>query len=478
MLVLLCALVMGQTTQANDKGGAFTPKYDESHYLAGAVPVENGKVVFRYTLQLPGLTRAQIYAKVKEWLARSEQQDRDIIIERSVIKDDPATGEIYVQNQEELIFAERGLSLDKADFAFLQHYTCSDGKCELEVSHLRYVYENDNKVPEGWITDDYALDKKRSRIIPGVLRPRVKTVDRMNDLFTGLNNSFMVSIAQVQPAGVSVPPAPAPAPAATPAPAPAPAPAVTPTPPTAVPAPSAAPAGATKAPVPTAVVPPIAPAPAQALAPKKPVAETPAPMPEDLPAGLPNATVPLAQETSVAETPAPTPGIFPGYTHYAADQIPGNVIQLLEECGVLLTIGNDATLDMAVAEWGGLGVLFDKPVTYCFVTPGTPADRALAQNGFYTISFFANSYKEALKRCEALSGSDTLRIKAAGLTPVLTPTVTPTMGEAFIVIECHKLLQQPLTHDQITDASESHKWVAKPVPSLYIGEILNVWIKK
>lgn len=450
LTVLLCTTVISHTTLAYDKGGAFTPKYDESHYLAGAVPVENGKVIFRYTLQLPGLTRAQIYDKVKEWLTRSAQEDRNIIIERSVIKDDPTTGEIYVQNQEELIFAERGLSLDKADFAFLQHYTCSDGKCELEISRLRYVYENDNKVPEGWITDDYALDKKRTKIIPGVLRPRVKTVDRMEELYTGLNNSFMVSIAQVQPAGVpvsaTVPSAPAPVSTATPAPAPA----VTPT---------------------TQTVP-------GTPAPNKPVAETPAPMPEDLPAGAPNATVSPAQETSVAETPAPTPGLFPGYTHYAADQIPGNVIQLLEECGVLLTIGNDATLDMAVAEWGGLGVLFDKPVTYCFVTPDTPADRALAQNGFYTISFFANSYKEALKRCEALSGSDTLQIKAAGLTPVLTPTATPTMEEASIVIECHKLLQQPLTHNQITDASESHKWVAKPVPSLYIGEILNVWIKK
>ena len=109
-------------------------KHEDSYYLAGAVPVENGKVVFRYTLQLPGLTRAQIYEKVKEWLARSERADRNIIIERSVIKDDPTTGEIYIQNQEELIFAERGLSIDKADFAFLQHYTCSDGKCELEIS--------------------------------------------------------------------------------------------------------------------------------------------------------------------------------------------------------------------------------------------------------------------------------------------------------------------------------------------------------
>ena len=169
--------------------------------------------------------------------------------------------------------------------------------------------------------------------------------------------------------------------------------------------------------------------------------------------------------------------MFAGYTHYSADQIPGNIIHLLEESGVLLTIGTGAALDMAVVEWGGLGTLFDKPVTYCFVTPSTAADQALNQGGFYTISFFANSYKSVLQQCEALSGSDTTKVKIAGLTPVMTPTATPTFGEASIIIECHKLLQQPLTYDKITDASESRKWVAQPVPSLYIGEILNVWIK-
>ena len=281
-MVLACAITMIHTAWAYDKGEAFTPKHEDSYYLAGAVPVENGKVVFRYTLQLPGLTRAQIYEKVKEWLARSERADRNIIIERSVIKDDPTTGEIYIQNQEELIFAERGLSIDKADFAFLQHYTCSDGKCELEISHLRYVYEDDNKVPEGWITDDYALDKKKTKIIPGVLRPRVKTVDRMDDLYTGLNNSFLVSIAQVQTTPAATQPAQPLAPAS---PATETNKQVT-TPATTI-------ASVTPIQQPTGN-PPVK----STTINEQSVAETPAPL-----------------EPPVAETPAPTPGMFAGYTH-------------------------------------------------------------------------------------------------------------------------------------------------------------------
>ena len=70
---------------------------------------------------------------MKEWLVRSEQQDQDIILNRNIVREDKAKGEIYVQNQEYLVFVDRGLSLDRADFSFLQRYICSPGKCVLEV---------------------------------------------------------------------------------------------------------------------------------------------------------------------------------------------------------------------------------------------------------------------------------------------------------------------------------------------------------
>lgn len=45
---------------------------------------------------------------------------------------------------------------------------------------------------EGWISDDYALDKNKTKVYPGVRRQRIKTVDRVDELFAGLTGSFMV----------------------------------------------------------------------------------------------------------------------------------------------------------------------------------------------------------------------------------------------------------------------------------------------
>ena len=138
----LCVLALSEAGWANDKkeGQTFTQKQPENYYLAGAVPEVNGKVVFRRELELPGWSQDQIFDKVKEWLVRSEQQDQDIILNRNIVREDKAKGEIYVQNQEYLVFVDRGLSLDRADFSFLQRYICSPGKCVLEVSRLKYVY--------------------------------------------------------------------------------------------------------------------------------------------------------------------------------------------------------------------------------------------------------------------------------------------------------------------------------------------------
>ena len=181
----LCVLALSKAGWANDKkeGQTFTQKQPENYYLAGAVPEVNGKVVFRRELELPGWSQDQIFDKVKEWLVRSEQQDQDIILNRNIVREDKAKGEIYVQNQEYLVFVDRGLSLDRADFSFLQRYICSPGKCVLEVSRLKYVYDNETHMAEGWISDDYALDKNKTKVYPGVRRQRIKTVDRVDELF-------------------------------------------------------------------------------------------------------------------------------------------------------------------------------------------------------------------------------------------------------------------------------------------------------
>lgn len=85
------------------------------------------------------------------------------------------------------------------------------------------------------------------------------------------------------------------------------------------------------------------------------MAETPLPLPETQtePAGL--------ADTQTGEGTA-----LPGYKRIAPQQIPGNIIKMLNDNWMLVTAGNDAKFNMMTASWGGLGVLFGKPVAFCF----------------------------------------------------------------------------------------------------------------
>lgn len=455
----LCVLALSEAGWANDKkeGQTFTQKQPENYYLAGAVPEVNGKVVFRRELELPGWSQDQIFDKVKEWLVRSEQQDQDIILNRNIVREDKAKGEIYVQNQEYLVFVDRGLSLDRADFSFLQRYICSPGKCVLEVSRLKYVYDNETHMAEGWISDDYALDKNKTKVYPGVRRQRIKTVDRVDELFAGLTGSFMVlqlaqtpvqagmtgALSVMFPASQTAPVQSGQVPAA---------PAAT------VPAPAPVEGAVATAP---AVVPPAVPE-------KKGhwVAETPLPLPETQtePAGL--------ADTQTGEGTA-----LPGYKRIAPQQIPGNIIKMLNDNWMLVTAGNDAKFNMMTASWGGLGVLFGKPVAFCFVSPLRYTWQLLDKGDTYTLSFYTEAYRDALQICGTTSGSDTDKVRATGLTPVTTPSGAKAFGEAWMVVECRKLMQQSLSPGAIVDSAERANWNTKPLNTMFIGEIINVWIK-
>ncbi len=463
--IALCMLVLSEIGWANDKkeGQNYTQKQSDEYYLEGAVPEVDGKVVFIRELELPGWSQDQIFDKVKEWLALSERQDQDIILSRNVIREDREKGEIYVQNQEYLVFIDRGLSLDRANFSFVQHYVCSPNKCVLEISRLKYVYENVTRVAEGWISDDYALDKTKTKVYPGVRRHRIRTVDRMDELFAGLTGMFMTLQVMQSPAVqsglVSVPVVVFPDSPTSEAPVPAKTPTVSPVP-------VSAPAVVEATPSTPVEEPGVA------------TLEAPGPVTADQRTGWIAETPPPPVETTTESTITQEgEKEMPGYRRIAPDQISGNIIKRLNEEWMLVTAGDDAKFNMMTASWGGLGVLFGKPVAFCFISPSRYTWQLLDQGDTYTLTFYAESYRDVLRFCGSHSGSDIDKVQATGLTPITTPSGAKAFDEAWMVIECRKLMQQPLSPTSIVDSIERANWNDKVLHTMFVGEILNVWVK-
>ncbi|MCD8176433.1 MAG: DUF4468 domain-containing protein [Tannerellaceae bacterium] len=202
------------------------------------------------------------------------------------------------------------------------------------------------------------------------------------------------------------------------------------------------------------------------------------------PAVQPPAPVPsISQPTPVppvVSQPAPVPATattLDGYRSITPDRIPGNIVKMLSEDWMLITAGKDEEFNMMTASWGGLGVLFGKPVAICYINPARYTYRLMETSDTYTFTFYTEAYRDVLQYCGSASGLDQDKVKESGLTPLTTPTGSKAFGEAWMIIECRKMISQPLSTEVMNDPQLKAEWLGKQVHKMYIGEIINVWVK-
>ena len=194
----------------------------------------------------------------------------------------------------------------------------------------------------------------------------------------------------------------------------------------------------------------------------------------------PQATAPVTQ-AAVAAIPAQETvqdvAALAGYKRIAAENIPGNIIKMLSQDWMLITAGNNTEFNMMTASWGGLGYLFGKPAAFCFINPTRHTYPLMEKYETYTLTFYTEAYRSVLQYCGSNSGRDKDKVKESGLTPITTPSGSKAFNEAWMIIECRKLVSQSLSQESISNEEERKEWIGKQVNKMFVGEIINVWIK-
>jgi len=152
---------------------------DDSRYLAGAVPEVDGRVVFSREFSIPGMSQDEIYERMLKWLdgrmAQNKNNSRVVYKEKGVIA---AAGEEW------LVFSSTALSLDRTWLTYQVTVNCQPQKCTMEVEKIRYTYrEKEKYAAEEWITDKYALNKAKTKMVRGLAKWRRKTVNFADNLF-------------------------------------------------------------------------------------------------------------------------------------------------------------------------------------------------------------------------------------------------------------------------------------------------------
>ena len=154
--------------------------------------------------------------------------------------------------------------------------------------------------------------------------------------------------------------------------------------------------------------------------------------------------------------------------------IADNAFKLIGKDWALVTSGSRESFNTMTVSWGGVGIMWNKPVTFTFIRPQRYTFGFLEKNGFFTMSFFDESYRKALQICGTKSGRDTDKVAETGLTPAFTGDGVPYFEEARLVLVCKKLYAQDLNEDSIVEESVKGNYNGSDYHRMYVSEIVSV----
>ena len=187
------ANLLGEVTEADAKKLKKEIQY-KRYVQPGVVPENDGKVVFTLDIDVPGKDAQQIYDKMYAMLddlAKGENQKSSGIVlinkEKHVIA---------AKYSEWLVFTKNFFVLDRTEFNYTIIATCSDNHLNMTLERISYIYEENRdtgfKLPaEKVIADEYALNKKKTKLVPLYAKFRKKTIDRKDIIFKEVKDRLL-----------------------------------------------------------------------------------------------------------------------------------------------------------------------------------------------------------------------------------------------------------------------------------------------
>ena len=153
-----------------------------------------------------------------------------------------------------------------------------------------------------------------------------------------------------------------------------------------------------------------------------------------------------------------------------------NLVKLIADDWALVSAGDGDKWNTMAISWGGVGELWGKDVVFAFIRPQRYTKEFMDKSDYFTVSFFDEEYKDALKLCGTKSGRDCDKLGLAGLTAEYDgEAVYP--SQARLVIKCRKIAVQQMDNSGFIDESIESNYKSGDYHFVYIGEIEKVFEK-
>jgi flavin reductase (DIM6/NTAB) family NADH-FMN oxidoreductase RutF len=122
--------------------------------------------------------------------------------------------------------------------------------------------------------------------------------------------------------------------------------------------------------------------------------------------------------------------------------------------------------------------MWNKPVAFTFIRPQRYTFGLIENEDYFTLSFYGEEYRNALKFCGTKSGRQYDKVKECGFTPVYDET-SVYFEEAELVLVCKKLYGQGLNEESIlNNETVLPNYNGDDYHKMYVSEIVKVLKKQ
>jgi flavin reductase (DIM6/NTAB) family NADH-FMN oxidoreductase RutF len=160
-----------------------------------------------------------------------------------------------------------------------------------------------------------------------------------------------------------------------------------------------------------------------------------------------------------------------------------NVFRLVGGDYTVITSGTGEDYNSMVASWGGWGMFFDGPVTWCFLRANRYTLEYMRKTGTYTTTYFDEQYKDDIMLFGTHSGRDSDKMRTHALTAVVSPQGNVAYKEAKLIIEC-ELIEITTVDPNDFYLEEGKNFIvdaygeAQDYHKLVFGKITKVWVRQ
>ena len=168
------------------------------------------------------------------------------------------------------------------------------------------------------------------------------------------------------------------------------------------------------------------------------------------------------------------------YTEISLDNLHTSPFKMIGKDWMLICPpdkSKESGINAMTASWGGVGILWNKPVCTLYIRPQRYTYPLCEENDIFSVCFPPEEYRDAMKLCGTKSGRDMDKVKESNMAVSECDGVKYIDGSNVVFI-CKKLYADDIKEECFIDKSPLSNYAKKDYHRFYICEIVKALIKE